>query len=127
MPTSKLDLYAAKLTQRSRQGYTLRMLQLYLHAEKNCRISQASISRWLSKLGAPQLPPLEPDAEYHRYQALAKLEVSPRPYRRRLTRWLGHIRHLRNHGATLPDIQAELKLRGVDVSIRSLQRALAAR
>lgn len=127
MPTSKLDPYAADLMQRSRQGYTLRMLQLHLHAEKNCHISQASISRWLSRLGASQQSQLEPDAEYHRYQALAKLGSFPRPYRRRLTRWLGHIRHLRNHGATLPDIQAELKRRGVEISIRSLQRALAAR
>nr|WP_031306797.1 hypothetical protein [Pseudomonas chengduensis] len=124
MTKSALDPHAEELLLRARQGYTQLMLRLYLQHEKSLQITQASLSRWLAAQSfTVDLPANE---ELHRYQQLAALGLTPRRYRRTLSRWRGHIEHLRKHGNSLSEIQADLKKHGVSASIRTIRRELGA-
>lgn len=124
MLKSVLDPYSAELLLRARQGYTQRMLRLYLLEEKRLRVSQPSISRWL---GSHKITlNLTPDEEFRRYEQLASLGLTQRKYRRGLARWSGHIEHMRSRGHSLGEIQTDLKRRGVFTSIRSIRRELGA-
>lgn len=123
MPKSVLDPHAEELLLRAKQGYTQRMLQLYLQHEKRLRISQPSLSRWLATHALKADPP-HPDDDFRRYQSLAALLIQRRAYRRELARWTGHIEHLRNRGHSLGEILTDLKSRGVSTSIRSIRREL---
>ncbi|MGA4447129.1 hypothetical protein ACPA0O_07625 [Ectopseudomonas chengduensis] len=124
MTKSVLDPHAEELLLRARQGYTQLMLRLYLQHEKSLQITQASLSRWLAAQSfTVDLPANE---ELHRYQQLAALGLTPRRYRRTLSRWRGHIEHLRKHGNSLSEIQADLKKHGVSASIRTIRRELGA-
>lgn len=124
MSKSLLDSYAHALITRARQGYTQRMLCLYLEHECALLISQPSISRWLA--GQDFKKDLSPDDAFVCYKRLASIEQTPRRYRRALSKWRGHIEHLRNKGNSLSQIQADLKQRGVRVSIRTIRRELGA-
>lgn len=122
MLKSALDPYTKDLLLRARQGYTQRMLLLYLQHEKQVRISQPTLSRWLSTRQATvdRLP----DDAFLDYQEQAKLGLPQRRYRRALSRWRGHIEHLRRQGHSLGEILADLRSRGVSTSIRSIRREL---
>lgn len=122
MNKSVLDPHATELLLRARQGYTQRMLCLYLQHEKLLRISQPSLSRWLAAQSFKVDRPA--DEELHRYQQLAALVLTPRRYRRTLSKWRGHIEHLRKRGNSLSEIQADLKKHGVSASIRTIRREL---
>lgn len=123
MNKSVLDPHAAELLLRARQGYTQRMLCLYLQ-EQSLQVDRSSLSRWLAAHSfTVDLPA---DEELHRYQQLAALGLTPRRYRRTLSRWRGHIEHLRKRGNSLSEIQAELKKHGVSASIRTIRRELGA-
>jgi hypothetical protein len=124
MPKSVLDSHAELLLLRARQGYTQRMLQLYLQHEKRLKISQPSLSRWLAahERKADAKPRLDDD--FLRYQSLASMCLNRRSYRRKLARWRGHIEHLRNGGCSLGQILIDLRTRGVSTSIRSISREL---
>lgn len=124
MPKSILDPHAPDLLLRARQGYSQRMLQLYLQNEKRLRISQPSLSRWLGAHTVAAETSHDLDDEFHHYQSLAQLGLTRRTYRRQLARWQGHIEHLRNGGHSLGDILTDLKSRGVITSIRSIRREL---
>lgn len=124
MTKSLLDPHAADLLLRARQGYTQRMLLLYLQHEKSIRLSQPSLSRWLS--GHRPRTDLPPDDEYQLWKAKAALPIPICRYCRALAKWDGHIKHLRNQGASLGNIQDSLRQRGVTTSIRSIRRALEA-
>lgn len=122
MLKSILDPHASDLLPRARRGYTQRMLLLYLLREKKILVSQPTLSRWLSshnfKIDLP------PDADFLAYQEQAALGLTPRRYPRALSRWRGHIEHLRNRGKSLGEILTDLKSRGVSTSIRSIRREL---
>lgn len=124
MPKSVLDPHAEELLLRAKQGYTQRMLQLYLQHEKRLRISQPTLSRWLAthELSANSTPHLDDD--FRRYQSLASLCLNRRTYRRELASWRGHIEHLRRQGCSLSQILTDLRKRGVSTSIRSIRREL---
>lgn len=127
MNKSLLDPYSAELLLRARQGYTQRMLQLYLQRSKSLRVSQPAISRWLSKNDVYLLPNLAPDEAFVHYQSLAQLCLVSHRYRRVLARWSGHISYMRSRGASLPEIQEDLRRRGVVVSTKSIHRELKLR
>lgn len=124
MTKSVLDPHAADLLMRARQGYTQRMLQLYLHQEKRLKISQPSLSRWLATQALETGPAPDLDDDFRRYQSLASLRLNRRAYRRELARWRGHIEHLRSRGCSLGQILTDLRNRGVSTSIRSIRREL---
>ena len=124
MAISILDPHVADLLRRVQQGYTQRMLLLYLRHQKYVRLSQPSLSRWLSQHCARPLPPIPPDAEFEHYQTLCRMGKPTRTYRRSLTKWRGHIQHMREQKASLYEILDELKRRGVHTSIRSIRREL---
>lgn len=124
MSKSLLDAHAHALLTRARQGYTQRMLCLYLKNECSLIISQPSISRWLA--GRDFKKDLSADEDFIRYERLAGIEQAPRRYRRALSKWRGHIEHLRNSGNSLSQIQSDLKQRGLRVSIRTIRRELGA-
>lgn len=124
MHKSVLDPHAPDLLLRARQGYSQRMLQLYLQHEKRLKISQPSLSRWLAAHPITADTTHDLDDEYRRYQSLAQLGLTRRAYRRQLARWRGHIEHLRNGGHSLGEILTDLKSRGVSTSIRSISREL---
>lgn len=121
---SIIDPHAADLLFRVRQGYTQRMLLLYLRHEKSVRLSQPTLSRWLSQHSARQLPPHPKNAEFERYQALARQGKPARTYRRNLAKWRGHILHMRQLNASITQILDDLKQRGVHTSVRSIRREL---
>ena len=124
MTKSVLDAHAEELLLRARQGYTQRMLQLYLLHEKRLKISQPTISRWLATHTLTASPSPHLDDDFRRYQSLASLCLNRRAYRRELARWRGHIEHLRKRGYSLGEILIDLKSRGVSTSIRSIRREL---
>lgn len=124
MTKSVLDAHAEELLLRARQGYTQRMLQLYLQHEKRLSISQPSLSRWLATHALKADPLPHPDDDFRRYQSLASLCLNRRAYRRELARWRGHIEHLRRQGCSLGQILTDLRKRGVSTSIRSIRREL---
>lgn len=125
MHKSVLDPHAPDLLLRARQGYSQRMLQLYLQHEKRLRISQPSLSRWLAAHSVTaDTTHHDLDDEFRRYQSLAQLGLTRRAYRRELARWRGHIEHLRNRGCSLGQILTDLRNRGVSTSIRSISREL---
>lgn len=109
---------------RARMGYTQRMLQLYLQHEKQLRISQPSLSRWLATHELTANPTPHLDDDFRRYQSLASLCLNRRTYRRELASWRGHIEHLRNRGCSLGQILTDLRNRGISTSIRSISREL---
>lgn len=124
MPKSVLEPHAEGLLLRARQGYTQRMLLLWLQHEKRLKVSQPSLSRWLAThtLKADHTPDLDDD--FRRYQSLASLCLNRRTYRRELASWRGHIEHLRNRGCSLGQILTDLRNRGISTSIRSISREL---
>lgn len=124
MPKSVLDPHELDLLLRARQGYTQRMLQLYLQHEKRLRISQPSLSRWLAAHTVTADPQPQLDDDFRRFQSLAQLGLTRRTYRSQLARWRGHIKHLRNGGHSLGQILTDLRNRGVSTSIRSIRRVL---
>lgn len=124
MAKSVLDPHAPDLLLRARQGYSQRMLQLYLQHEKRLKISQPSLSRWLAAHSVTADPQPQLDDDFLRYQSLAQLGLTRRAYRRELARWRGHIEHLRNRGCSLGQILTDLKSRGISTSIRSISREL---
>lgn len=124
MPKSLLDPHSCELLLRARQGYSQRMLLLYLKNEKRLKISQPSLSRWLAAHSVTADTAHDLDDEFRRYQSLAQLGLTRRAYRRQLARWRGHIEHLRNGGHSLGEILTDLKSRGVSTSIRSIRREL---
>jgi hypothetical protein len=126
MTISTLDSHAAEILRRVMQGYTQRMLLLYLQEQKAFSISQPCLSRWLSHHDTRQLPSVAPDAEFKHYKALQQLSKPTRTYCRRLAAWRGHIRHLRERNASLGEILEDLQRRGVLTSIRSIRRELGA-
>lgn len=124
MPKSILDPHAPDLLLRARQGYSQRMLQLYLQNEKRLRISQPSLSRWLAAHTVTADTSHDLDDDFRRYQSLASLRLNRRAYRRELASWRGHIEHLRRQGCSLGQILTDLRKRGVSTSIRSIRREL---
>lgn len=126
MATSILDPHAADILRCVMQGYTQRMLLLYLQEQKSVSISQPSLSRWLRRHDTRHLPAVAPDAECKRYQALERLRKPARAYRKKLAAWRGHIQHLRERNASLGEILVDLQRRGVRTSIRSIRRELEA-
>lgn len=123
MKASLLDPHAADLRSRARQGYTQRMLQLYLRS-KSLRVSQSTISRWLCKHGVNRLPPLPQNEEFAVYQYQTQICLQAYRYRRALSRWSDHIWHMRSRGASLPEIQEYLRRHGVVTSTKSIYREL---
>lgn len=123
MKSSSLDSHAPDLILRARQNYTQRMLQLYL-SSKSVRVSQSTISRWLCKSGVYHLLPLPPDEEYYFYQKRAQTFLQRRCYRRSLAKWGDHIWYMRSRGASLPQIQDDLRRRGVVASTKAIHREL---
>lgn len=121
---SALDPHASDLLLRARQGYTQRMLCLYLQHEKRLQITQPTLSRWLAFHDITL--DLNPDDAFRHYQEEAAHGLTQRRYRRTLAQWRGHIEHLRNRGCSLSEIQADLKTRGITSSIRSIRRELGA-
>lgn len=124
MSKSQLDPHHADLLSRARQKYSLRMLQLYLRNNKSLRVSRATISRWLSKNRVTHMPHLPPDDEYHRYQTEARAFLQERRYTRVLSAWGNHIVYMREHGASLPEIQQYLRRQGVITSTKTIYREL---
>jgi hypothetical protein len=121
---SVLDPHKADLLHRLRQGYTQRMLLLYLHHEKTIQIDQANLSRWLSRQSASRLPRIDPDDEFVHWRALCSMGKPPQTFQRTLTRWRGLIIKLRKQQSSLYLILEELKARGVNTSIRSIRREI---
>lgn len=122
---SILDPFEPELLHRLQQGYTQRMLQLYLQHRKKLHISQASLSRWLSRHTTKHLSPIEPDFEFAHFRSLCAMGKPPRLYRRTLTRWRGLILHLAMRQMTINQILAELKTRDVNTSPRSIKREIS--
>lgn len=125
MATYLLSPHAEALLLRARQGYTQRMLQLYLLHETGVSVSQPTLSRWLRSSSARTFTPLPQDREYMHYLSLSRMSHPPRRYRRSLYRWRGLIQHLRQHGHSLQGILIALEAQGVRSSIRSIRRELA--
>lgn len=125
MKPSLLDLYAPAILMRARQGYTRRMLQIFLLETHRVSRSAPAISRWLDR-HADELtgPPLPTDSEFETFRQLASLCRPRSQYRRRLAEWSTHIEHMRAAGASVSAIRLDLKKRGVDASPRSIRREL---
>ena len=122
---SALDEHAPELLRRKQQGYTQKMLLLWLKEHYQLRMSQSALSRWLStNLVASKR--LSTDAEYLHFKHQSTLTYTHRSYSRRLSKYDGHIKHLRADGLTLEQIQGSLLSRyELNVSTSTISRLLA--
>lgn len=122
---SALDKHAPELLRRKQQGYTQKMLLLWLKERYQLRISQPALSRWLSThlIVNERLPT---DAEYLHFQHESKLTRTQQRYSRCLSKYHGHIEHLRAQGLTLEQIQSRLLSRyKLNTSTSTISRLLA--
>lgn len=122
---SALDKHAPELRRRKQQGYTQKMLLLWLNERYQLRISQSALSRWLSThlIVGKRLPT---DAEYLHFQNESTLTRTQHRYSRCLSKYRGHIEHLRGQGLTLKQMQSHLLSRyKLNTSTSTISRLLA--
>lgn len=122
---SILDKHAIELLRRKRQGYTQKMLLLWLNERYELRITQPALSRWLSTHTIVS-ERLSTDAEYLHFEHQSTLTCTHRRYNRCLSKYNGHIESLRAQGLTLEQIQSRLLCRyKLNVSTSTISRLLA--